>query len=176
MKSVWILVLCGLFESFAAAQSFTVFPQLNAEDLSGKEVILPKVTTASHTLIGMATTKKAEESLRTWQNPVYQKFIAKSGMMDQMFNVDVYFVPVFTGAAKAAKGKVVKKLKENNEALVVDHLLIYAGAKDPLDRLEMDDKKLPFFYLVDSNGHVVWRAEGSFKRKYLDEIEGVLSR
>lgn len=176
MISLWMVAIGALLGGHVLAQPGLAFPPLSAEDLNGQEVMLPKSTTASHTLIGMATTKKAEEALRTWQNPVYQKFVVKSGMMDQMFDVDVYFVPVFTGAAKAAKGQVVKKLKENNEPLVADHLLIYSGEKERLDRLGMEDRKKPYFYLVDANGEVVWRGEGSFKSKYLDEIESILVR
>lgn len=175
MKNLILLLTVLLMGLHSSAQLGMAFPPLSTEDLNGREVKLPKPTDATHTLIGMATTKKAEVALRTWQNPVYQKFIAKTGLMDQMFEVDVYFVPVFTGAAKAAKGNVVKKLKENNESLVADHLLIYAGDKAPFEELDMGDKKNPTFYLVDAKGKIVWEAEGNFKAKYLEEIEALLS-
>lgn len=152
----------------------STFPSMEMEDLNGRSIDMPAAIESEYALIGLATTKKAEDELRTWQVPVYNKYVAKSGMMDELFDVAVYFVPVFTGANKAAKSQVVKKLKENNEKIVKDHLLIYSGDKSALDKLGIEDKKTPYFYLVNSNGMVLWSAEGAFRQKYLEEIESIL--
>ena len=86
--------------------------------------------------IGVGGSKKAEDDLRSWQNPVYNKFIAKTGLMDNMYDVEVCFLPLFTGAAKASKNQVIKKLEQNNEKLVLDHVYVYSGKKNPLRSLE----------------------------------------
>lgn len=153
----------------------SVFPLLEAEDLQGREVNLPEAFEKEYALVGLARSKKAEEDLGSWQKPIYNKFVAKTGMMDAVFDVDVFFIPVFAGASKAAKGKVVKKLRENNEALVADHLLVYAGSSDPMDALKMSDKKVPYFYLTNAEGVVLWSASGRFRQKHMDEIENVLT-
>lgn len=174
LKIIIAFFLTGI-SALGFSQKGNPFPQLITEDLSENAVTLPDAFGDRYALTGLATTKKAEEELRTWQKPVYNKFVAKTGMMDQMFDVAVYFVPVFTGAAKAAKGKVVKKLKENNEQLVTDHLLIFSGDKDALNALYLDDKKSPYFYLINPSGKVVWTGKGPFRQKYLDEIEAILT-
>lgn len=173
-KYTALLALCLTIVVNSHAQVGALFPSMQMEDLNGAAIEMPAAFEGKFALIGLATTKKAEDELRTWQVPVYNKFVAKTGMMDELFDVDVYFVPVFTGANKAAKSQVVKKLKENNEKIVKDHLLIYAGEKAALNGLGVDDKKTPYFYLVDSKGMVRWSAEGAFRQKYIEEIEAVL--
>lgn len=175
LKTILITAFLTAFSVLGFSQKGSPFPQLIAEDLSENTVTLPDAFGNRYALTGLATTKKAEEELRTWQKPVYNKFVAKTGMMDEMFDVAVYFVPVFTGAAKAAKGRVVKKLKENNEQLVTDHLLIFSGDKAALNALNLDDKKSPYFFLTNASGIIVWSGSGPFRQKYLDEIETVLT-
>jgi hypothetical protein len=152
------------------------FPSVDTETLDGEIVTIPDAFSGHFTLIGVGTSKKAEDELKTWQIPVYNKFIAKTGLMDDMYDVKVCFLPLFTGVAKAAKNKVVKKLQENNESVVYDHLYIYSGAREPFEAFGIDDKSTPYFFLLDKSGKVVWKAEGEFRQVYIDKIEEVLTQ
>jgi len=152
------------------------FPAIEVEDLKGMTYQLPTHFDSEYTLIGIGTSKKAEDDLKTWQTPVYNKFIAKTGLMDQMYDVDICFLPIFTGASQAAKGQVVKKLRENNETLVLDHVMIYAGSRDPFDNIGAGDKDAPTFVLINRKGKILWTAQGQFRQKYLDEIEEIISQ
>ncbi|MEM9051257.1 MAG: hypothetical protein AAGC47_04305, partial [Bacteroidota bacterium] len=107
---------------------------------------------------------------------IYNKFIAKTGLMDKMYDVEICFLPLFTGAMKVTKNKVIQKLKENNEKLVLDHVYVYIGDKKPLQTLGADDKKKPYFYLLDPSGKIVWKGSGSFRQSYFDEMEEILSQ
>jgi hypothetical protein len=98
------------------------FPSVETETLNNEVVTVPDDFSGHFALIGVGTSKKAEDELRTWQVPVYNKFIAKTGLMDEMYDVKVCFLPLFTGVAKAAKSIVVKRLQENNESVVCAHL------------------------------------------------------
>ena len=175
LKNIFTAVILTGASALGFCQKGSVFPQLTTEDLAENTVILPDAFGGRYALTGLATTKRAEEELRTWQKPMYNKFVAKTGMMDEMFDVAVYFVPVFTGASKAAKGKVVKQLKKNNESLVTDHLLIYSDDKASLTTLNLDERKSPYFFLTDPSGKIVWMAEGPFRQKYMEEIEAILT-
>src|SRR5690606_744479 len=119
---------------------------------------------AEYTLVGVGTSKKAEDDLRTWQTPVYNKFVAKTGLMDQMYEVNICFLPLFTGASKAAKGQVVKKLRENNQKLVLEHVMVYAGSREPFAEIDADDKDAPVFLLLDRSGKIKWAASGKFRQ------------
>ena len=54
-----------------------IFPYLQGEDYNGKKVNLPVDTKGKYTLIGMAFSNAAESDLKTWINPIYNKFIVK---------------------------------------------------------------------------------------------------
>lgn len=173
------LLLIILFSStlhYAFGQVGKGFPKIETETVAGEIVNIPSVFSGSYSLIGIGTSKKAEEHLRTWQAPVYNKFVAKTGLMDQMYDVQIGFLPLFTGAARMAKDKVIKKLKENNEKLVMDHVYVYSGNREPFQSIGIEDKTEPYFLLLDPSGKVVWYTAGKFRQKHLDEIEEVLNR
>ncbi len=170
--TAWAFVL-GLFSFGQVGQTF---PNVETEMVSGKGVKLPEAFAGKYAIIGIGTSKKAEEELRTWQSPIYNKFIAKTGMMDDLYDVQVCFLPLFTGAAKAAKPKVIKKLKENNESLVIDNVYIYSGSREPFEPIGVEDKSEPYFYLIDGSGKIVWSAEGRFRQSYFDQIESILTK
>lgn len=152
------------------------FPDVSTEKVTGEIVRVPAAFEGKFALIGVGTSKKAEAQLKTWQNPLYQKFVAKTGLMDDMFNVDLCFLPLFTGASQLAKGEIIKKLKENNEALVIDNVYVYTGSREPFKAIGVDDKSEPYFFLLDKSGTIVWTASGAFSQKYLDQIEEILTQ
>lgn len=173
MKYIFLIALSFVL-TVVKAQVGKPFPIIETVKISGEVVSLPDRIGEGYSLIGMGRSKRAEDALRTWEAPVYNKFIAKTGLMDDMYDVEIYFLPIFTGASRAAKGKIMEKLRENNEAVVLDHVYIYAGNSEPFDSIALDDKTEPCFVLVNSNGKIVWSAKGAFRQKYLDEIEAIL--
>jgi len=152
------------------------FPSVSVEHLTGETIQLPRDFEGKYCLIGMAARKRSEEELKTWQMPIYNKFILKTGLMDNLFDVQVCFLPLFTGAMKLAKNKVVQKLKENNEELVLDHVYVYLGDFKPFEQIGVTDKKTPYFYLLSPDGGVVWSGHGAFRQQYFDEIEEILTQ
>jgi hypothetical protein len=151
------------------------FPSVELEDVYGKVIHSKDLFGKGYVLVGIGTSQKAEDELRTWQVPVYNKYIAKTGLMDQMYDMKVWFIPLFTGASQMSKPNVVKKLRENNEKLVIDNLLIYSGSREPFNTFGVDDKKEPYFLLLNAEGKVKWVGRGAFRQKYIDEIQEIIS-
>ena len=48
-----------------------VFPDMVAEDVEDKKVMLPKDVAGKYTLTGLAYSKKSEDELNTWFQPVF---------------------------------------------------------------------------------------------------------
>lgn len=161
---------------YVLAQIGEQFPSVGTEMVSGKQVQFPEELENKYAFVGIGTSKKAEEALRTWQTPIYNKFIAKQGLMDDLYDVQVCFLPLFTGASKAAKPKVMKKLRENNEAVVIDNLYVYSGDRAPFKDFGVTQRDEPYFMLLDAEGVVVWWAKGKFRQSYFDEIEDILTQ
>lgn len=172
-----IIFIFTLLTFFSFAQSGLVFPTLNGETLHKKNITIPDDVKGKYTLLGLAYSQKAEDDLKTWYIPAYNKFIAKTGMMDDMYDVNIYFVPMFSGAKKVAKPKAMKELEKKSDSKIHPYVLFYAGDLSPYrDQLKMNSKSEPYFYLLDSAGRIVWTVSGDFKQEYFDNLETILSK
>ncbi|HEY5825508.1 MAG TPA: hypothetical protein VIT44_14130, partial [Cyclobacteriaceae bacterium] len=107
MKRLLIMMFWLAATSLSFAQVVgKVFPDMTAETVEDKKVNLPADTKGKYTLLGLAYSKKSEDELNSWFNPIFSKFIQKSkGLMAGFgYDVNVYFVPMFTGVNAAATG------------------------------------------------------------------------
>jgi len=153
------------------------FPELHGKTLEDKIVTLPEDASGKFTLIGLSYSKKAEEYLRSWFDPVFDKFILKRGMFDDMYDVNIYFVPMFTGAKKVSFDKAFKEVKQKTDKRLYSRVLFYKGEmKTYKTSLGMTEKEMPYFFLLDPNGNIVARYIGRFKDRYFEEIEEILDQ
>ena len=89
---VFIFITAVSFAS-AFAQKGSAFPNFPTKKLTGQTFILPDSVKGKFSIIGIAFSKKAEESLKTWYQPAYQTFIQKKKTMfaSEVYNVNTYF-------------------------------------------------------------------------------------
>src|ERR1041384_5925809 len=78
----------------------TQFPVLKGETLDDKTISIPNDTKGKSTILCLAYSKDAEEDLKTWYEPTYNKFIAKTELMSDAYDINLYFVPMFTGVVQ----------------------------------------------------------------------------
>ena len=99
MKLGTLAFLMSILAYTSYAQVGKQFPDLSAETVDDDPIVLPNDTKGKYTLLGLAYSKKSEGDLNTWFNPVFNKFIKKStGVFGAFsYDVNVYFVPMFTG-------------------------------------------------------------------------------
>lgn len=150
------------------------FPALDAETVEDQKVTLPEHTRGKYTLLGLAYSKKAEDELNTWFSPVYNKFVRKAdGLMAGMgYDVNVYFVPMFTGVNAAATGTAKKKAIKNVDPQLLPHILFYKGELKPYkEALDFEKRDTPYFFVLDTEGKIVYATSGAFSQSKLDEIE-----
>ena len=150
------------------------FPELTAETVEDKQVTLPKDVTGKYTLIGMAYSKKSEDELNSWFQPVFQKFVQKStGLMAGFtYDVNVFFVPMFTGVNAAATGTAKKKAAKNIDPQLLPYILFYKGElKQYKEALDFEKKDIPYFFVLDPEGKIVHATSGKYSDEKMDEIE-----
>src|SRR5690348_1270429 len=100
MKNLYLIfAACIVFTNVTAQVVGKMFPVMDTETVEDKKVKLPDAAKGKFTLLGLAYSKKSEDELNTWFQPVFQKFIQKStGVFESFgYDVNVYFVPMFTG-------------------------------------------------------------------------------
>ena len=150
------------------------FPDLQGETLQDKTVNIPVDIKGKFTLIGMAYSDKAEKDLRTWLNPLYNKFIEKNSMFN--YDINLYFIPMFTGARQATMNLAKKELKEGTNRQFFSNIICYRGAlKKYKEELKLNEKDKPYFFVLDKEGKIVYSTSGNFTDNKLEEIENKLA-
>jgi len=169
-----ILFLLLVSQVLSAQVIGKMFPDMEAETVEDKKINLPTETKGKYTLLGLAYSKKSEDELNSWFNPVYNKFIKKAtGLMAGMgYDVNVYFVPMFTGVNAAATGTAKKKAIKNVDPQLLPYILFYKGElKTYKQELDFEKKDIPYFFVLDKEGKIVYATSGKFTEDKLDELE-----
>jgi ATP10 protein len=178
MKTAAVSIIFCLMAFCSNAQVIgKMFPAMIAETVEDKKVNLPTDTKGKFTLLGLAYSKKSEEELNSWFLPVFEKFIQKTtGLMAGMgYNVNVYFVPMFTGVNAAAAGTAKKKAAKGIDPQLLPYLLFYKGElKTYKEALDFEKKDVPYFFVLDAEGKIVFATSGKFTEEKMEEIEGKL--
>jgi len=165
-----ISILCfTLFADYASAQTIPAFSGTTAEN---KNISIPRDSNGRYALICFASSRKAQADLETWLDPVYNRYIARTGFMDDMFDVDVFFIPVFSGAEGSMQESVRKKFIETAQHDLWPHLVFCdKGLKEILKPLNMTRDELPYFFFLDKTGKIVYRTSGAFTEDKFDAID-----
>lgn len=153
------------------------FPDMDAETVEDKKVKLPHDVKGKYTLLGLAYSKKSEDELNSWFQPVFEKFIQKTtGLMASFgYDVNVYFVPMFTGVNAAATGTAKRKAIKNIDPQLLPYILFYKGELKPYkEALDFEKKDIPYFFVLDADGKIIHATSGKFSQKKMDEVEAVL--
>jgi hypothetical protein len=180
MKKLLTLLLilsATCFLSLSAQVIGKAFPSMEAETVEDKKVLLPAAVAGKYTLLGLAYSKKAEDELNSWFQPVFEKFIQKNkGVFESFgYDVNVYFVPMFTGVNAAATGTAKKKAAQNVDPNLLPYILFYKGELKPYkEALDFEGKDTPYFFVLDAAGKIVYATSGKFSAKKMDEVEAVL--
>jgi hypothetical protein len=174
MKNTLVVCLVLLAISVQAQVIGKMFPDMVAETVEDKKITLPASTKGKFTLLGLAYSKKSEDELNSWFSPIFSTFIQKTtGLMAGMgYDVNVYFVPMFTGVNAAATGTAKKKAAKNVDPQLLPYLLFYKGELGPYkDALDFEKKDVPYFFVLDPQGKIVFATSGKFSDEKLEEIE-----
>lgn len=155
------------------------FPDMDTSTANDKKVNLPRDTKGKYTLLGMAFSKKSEDDLNTWMEPIFWKFIDKpEGQIDQLFgntqqyDVNAYFVPMFTGVKTAATKTAKKQALKKTDPRLIPSILFYRGKLKPFkEALDFQRKDIPYFFVLDENGKIVYATSGRYSDDKMEKIE-----
>ena len=152
-----------------------VFPELAGERTDGSTISLPPSGATGYTIVGMAYGKQAGPLLEEWYEPAYLRFVRGHGLFAAAYDAQVWFVPMFVGMNKAAYEPTLRKVRKSEAPEVADRVLFYKGDLEPFrDGLGMQRKDIPYIFVLDAEGRIVYRTEGGFTDEKLEAIEDVL--
>ncbi len=168
-------LFCFLAATGMQAQVGKTFPKLSGETLDGVALTMPDAGKGKYTLVGMAHSSDAEQDLQTWIDPIYQKYIAKSGLMDAAEDVNVYFIPMFSGSSLPFYDKSKNKMKETTQKDLQGHVIFYKGEITSYKtELSIEKKDTPYIYLLDPQGKVVYTTNGNWTEAKMDAIDDAI--
>lgn len=174
-RFVFTVVALAVALNLSAQVAGKMFPDMEAETVEDKKVLLPHDVKGKYTLLGLAYSKKSEDELNSWFNPVFSKFIQKAngGLMAGMgYDVNVYFVPMFTGVNAAATGTAKKKAIKNVDPQLLPYILFYKGElKTYKETLDFEKKDIPYFFVLDPEGKIVYATSGKYSEDKMDAVE-----
>jgi hypothetical protein len=177
---ILITLILSAFKPFTGIEG-TIFPAMQCEDYNGKKVNLPIDTKNKYTLLGMAFSNGAEDDLKTWITPIYNKFIAKpdeadAGAFDVYvdYDINLYFIPMFTGLNQLTSAQSKQKIKSNTNKELFPYLLFYEGSKTYKEELDFQKKDIPYFFILDKTGKIIYATSGKYDDKKLEKIIDII--
>jgi len=177
MRMLFTLVLLVGTINLQAQVIGKMFPDMEAETVEDKKVNLPVQTKGKYTLLGLAYSKKSEDELNSWFEPVFGKFIQKTkGLMSSFgYDVNVYFIPMFTGVNAAATGTAKKKAIKNIDPQLLPYILFYKGElKTYKEALDFEKRDIPYFFVLDKDGKIIFATSGAYTEDKMDQVEEVI--
>ena len=91
------------------------------------------------------------------------------------YDVNVYFVPMFTGVNTVATGAAKKKAMKNVNPQLLPYILFYKGElKKYKDELDFEKRDIPYFFILDADGKIVFATNGAYTEAKMESIEAVI--
>jgi hypothetical protein len=147
------------------------FPAFKGITLSGKSISLPDPTKKKFTFIGYAYTMEAQDALYTWAQPVYDRLID-----NPMYPVNVYFVAMTGKIKMMSQDKIKAKMKESLDPELYKYIIVYQdNPQEYIEALHMEDKTLPYFFVIDPNGKISYSTSGEFSEEKFEAATDALS-
>ena len=178
MRFISLFIVLLAFSIGSSAQVIgKIFPDMEAETVEDKKIGIPSDTKGKYTLLGLAYSKKSEGELNGWFEPVFYKFIQKTtGLMASFgYDVNVFFVPMFTGINAAATGTAKRKALKKVDPQLLPYILFYKGELKKYKReLDFEKKDVPYFFVLDPAGKIVFATSGKYTENKMDQIEEVI--
>ena len=177
MKNIFAIISISLlFLGSSFAQVGDEFPKMSGTSLTDKEISIPADTQDKFTLVGLAYSKKAEDDLKTWFQPVWERFIRAedpNALIPEMKpDVHVVFVPMFTGIKRGASNAAIKKMQKDVDKKLHAHVMVYSGKLgDYEEALNFEQKDTPYFFVIDKSGKIVYATSGKVSPQKLNEVE-----
>jgi len=170
-----LLVVTFVLVSFiTSAQVGQDFPLLEAETLTNRFLNIPEDLKGKYSILGLAFSKKSEEDLKSWYSPSYNQFIykpEKPSLFAGNYDVHVYFVPMFTGAKRPAYKSVMKKVQKGLDERLKPYVVFYKGQlKTYKEPLGFKGKDVPYFYVLDPEGKIIYVTNGKYTDQKMQEI------
>ena len=163
-------LLMGVIVS-ATLSAQTAFPTITCSRLDQSSSVIPNIS-GKKTVLLISFGKKGSDDVATWIDPLVQKFIRKSGMLDQMFDANLFALTFVNAAEWSVIRSQETKIKadlptelHSNVLYSQDNAAVVAAA------LGEKSKNTATVVLLDEHGQIVKLISGAFTENKLEALE-----
>lgn len=171
---VFLFCLFFTFQSFAQESNAigSIFPDMEAEDMFDKTYNLPEDVKGKYSIIGLSYNKKSAEKIPEWIVPIYQKFIAEPQGLQIGYDMNVYFVYMFSGMTIALKDVAKNKMANEMDEVLKPHTLFETGELKSYQKVldMMGRKDTPYFFILDPKGEILWATRGTCRESKIKRL------
>jgi hypothetical protein len=179
MRIIFIFILTLLTVQLYAQKGKT-FPTIEGSIINGSEISIPSDTKGKLTLIGLAFSKKSDKLLKDWLNPIYTTFVEPPTVdffPPDPYDINLYFIGLLKGLAKAADDKVELEMTKNLDPKLHQYTMVSSSAFKPIKKtLALGKKDLPYFFILDENGKILYNTEGAYTERKMKEIKSLVDQ
>ncbi len=184
MKKTILLIFTASLAAIAFKKDGSVagqmFPSIECEDYNGKKVNLPIQEKDKCTLLGIAFSNDAEKELQLWINPICSKYAPKKDTKNAdafaiaPTDINLFFIPKFSLLNQVMSKKAKEKIKADTDKELYPYLLFYSGDKPLKKELDIENKDVPYIFVLDKTGKILYSASGKYDSKKLDKINDII--
>ncbi len=152
-----------------------IIDHFSGKTINNEQVAFPLVEKDKFSLLFFAMSTKSQKDLESWLDPIYQKYIAKTGIMDDAFDVNVFFIPLIKTTNIAFSEMIKKKFRENTQEDFKSHIVFLDTPSEKLiSNLQLTDPNVPYIFLINKDGKILFKSSGSFSDAKFDQIDEMI--
>ena len=155
-----------------------MFPEMKCGSLEGKSMSFPTCLKGKYSILGFAMSNQAEQSLHTWFKPVFYSFIykpKKEVLFGNEYDVNLFFVSMYSGSNNSGFAKAKAKYNAGLDDKLKPYVLMFKGdMKAVQKRLGIKSSSVPYIYLLDEQGKIVYETQGNFSESKMMKIDDIL--
>ncbi|MBC8111642.1 MAG: hypothetical protein H7Y04_11330 [Verrucomicrobia bacterium] len=150
--------------------SQSLFPELTGKTLQDKTLTIPNDTKGKFTILCLTYSQKSSDVLQNWLQPIYETFLT-----DPDYDVHMYFVPMLSGIKELAAGTIEKKMKQGFDPQLHPYILLYKGEiGDYKKTLNMTEKDIPYFFVLNKEGKIVHQVSGNYTDAKMEKMSEIV--
>lgn len=140
------------------------FPTIEAYNLAGKLVSIPRDCKGKPTLISIAFVEKAQLQIDTWAKPFMQQFVNNSMAY-------YYEIPMINVENRWYQKYIDWGMRSSLPAGMHSKVMTYYGDLEPYRKaLQLNDINKAYIFLLNEKGDMIYRNEGFAQPTQLKEL------
>ncbi|MDI1353994.1 MAG: hypothetical protein PSX36_03700 [bacterium] len=173
MRTLCFIYLVTSLSLSLFSQKGSTFPTISGKGLDDKDITVP-FKNGKYTVLAIAFNRGAEDDLKKWLNPLFNAFIKseKQSSTDmelaEVYDVNFVFIPVIAGFKRIADD-----FRQGTDKQFWGYVMDTekTDVKGLERKLNVQDSKIPYFYVLDAAGKIIEFESGKFNSSKLDRLE-----